>query len=155
MPPWCSAFRSAAIGLCYLHMGNVMKKLLLLLALAYSPAWAQWSLVTDDDTAPMYVDLDSMRKNEYGAAVKALFDLREERMSLLVNYEVICKAPKRIRAKSTAAFFGPMGTGESSRLIQEPGKWMYDPGPAVSPIMGWICDGRALSQVTRKSRMGI
>ena len=132
-----------------------MKRLLLAAALASTsaPAFAAWTLVDFNGQASFHVDIDSMRRNDFGAAVTAMLNVpgSEGRRSnsVVVRYEILCKSnANRFRLKEVTQLNGPMGIGEPIMTSKEPGEWKPSrddgTGRGVKTMVEWICNGAQL-----------
>ena len=99
------------------HLKVLVKYLLSLLMLMASPAWAQWTLVSEPDGAKFFVDFENIRKDNNLLKVWVLTNFSKplklkgnEVMSFRLRYEVNCKQ-EQTRVLEISAFSRPNAAG--------------------------------------------
>lgn len=127
-----------------------MKYLLSLLMLITSPAWAQWSLVSETEGAQFLVDFENIRKDNDRIKVWVLTNFSKPQKikghdirSFRSRYELDCKQ-EQIRNLTISAFSSPNARGTLFGTEDSLGAW-YDPAPRTS-------DWEILKSVCKASR---
>ena len=114
-----------------------MRKLVVVLLLLSTPAWAEWTLVGDSDLSDVYADLATIRKRGNKVKMWSLYDLKTARPFAGIPYlsskdqdEYDCDG-ERTRFLSFSVHSGNMGGGSTIYFDADPGKWTALPAGSV------------------------
>jgi len=116
-----------------------------LLASSAASAFAEWTFVSEVDTASLYIDIQSIRKDGNLRKVWQLAQynqlLKDGSMSRLYRQEYDCKAERR-RIYDVRSYSGPMATGQLiySTPDDSPGNWSgIPPNSPVEDFLKIVC----------------
>ena len=124
-----------------------MRKLVVVLLLLSTPAWAEWTLVGGSDTSDIYADLATIRKRGNMVKMWSLYDLKTARPFAGTPYlsskdqdEYDCEG-QRTRFLSFSVHSANMGGGRTIYSDADPGKWTPLPlGSVVEALWKIACD---------------
>lgn len=106
-----------------------------LLALVAAPAWAEWVRLAGSDTAILYIDPDSIRKDGNFRKVWEIADLKQRHkdgvMSLRTRSEYDCKE-ERSRFLAISHHSEPMAGGETLSSGDGVGPWTAIPPDSLA-----------------------
>lgn len=113
------------------------------LALASSFGWANWVLVSENDTGTAYVDSASVSKDGFLRRFWELLNLnvpdKDGDRSYRMLMEVDCKE-RRYRYLQGSYFSRPMGLGEMTGSFNKPTEWSHSaPGTTCEAVVRFVC----------------
>ena len=123
-----------------------MKKLLITLLaslLVTGSAWAEWVLISGDDTVDHYIDPATIRKDGNLVRVWEISDLKTRStagdLSRRIRYEYDCKQ-ERIKLLSFSTHSGPMANGTTLLSDSSDGEWLHiPPGSIGESVLKIVC----------------
>jgi len=122
--------------------------LMVLLAIVSSNAMAGWVAIGKDETAIIYVDITTIRKNSDKVKMWSLEDSKVARiaihktyMSKKIQYEFDCNG-EEYRVLTISFHTGNMGGGETVDSIDDIGKWSAVPPESVAERLWQVACGK-------------
>ena len=125
-----------------------MKKLVVVLLLVSTSAWAEWTLVSASDKSDIYTDTATIRKRGNKVKMWTLTDYKspqpvrngEPILSIKSQYEFDCDE-EQVRTVFLMIHAGHMGTGETVHSASPPEKWRpVPPGSVAAKLWKIACE---------------
>ena len=123
-----------------------MKKLVFVLLLISTSAWAEWTRAGDNDNFYAYVDFSTIRKKGNKVKMWHLLEYKTARkvagttfLSMMEQYEYDCEE-EQSRRLYVSWHSGHMGEGGAIKINSDPMKWEpVPPGSAGKSLWDVVC----------------
>jgi len=121
----------------------VDRTVLIAFLLVSSPAWAEWVELDRSESAAVYIDPATIKKEGHLRRAWSLVELRKPDSSGGLSrkhfMEYDCK-DERVRILQATVSRGPMGRGEITGSTLRPSEWSYiAPGMVAEKIFKYVC----------------